>query len=483
MQYAIVIKTLGLLLVLLSATFLPSLGVSWLSNDNHEMQFITSFLITGIAGVILWLPFRQLKTELRIRDGFLLATLFWTVLSLFSALPFLFSQELATHTFSEAVFEAVSGLTTTGSTVLAGIEYLPKSILYHRQQLHWIGGLGIIILAVAIFPMLGVGGLQLYRMEKPGPVESEKITPRIKETAQTLWYVYIGLTAVCALVYWALGMNLFDAVTHSFATIATGGFANYDASFAYFNNSLLELTAVFFMFCGATNFSLHFLVWRQKNVALFWKNSEFRTHLLILCMLILLTISGLWIFGLFDVTYAVRHGLFQAVSIMTNTGFTSTNFSVWPSFMPLLLILSTFIGGSTGSTAGGLKVLRVMMLFKQGVREVKRLIHPYGYFSIKIGTQAASARVMEGIWGFFSAYVFLFILMLILLVADGVDQVTAFSALSVCITNTGPGLGTVAAHFGDLSDFSTWVLSVAMILGRLEIFTILVLFTPYFWRK
>lgn len=483
MQYAIVIKTLGLLILLLATTFAPSMVIALFYADSSPIPFVLSTLIATMVGLLLWLPLRRFKAELRIRDGFLLATLFWTVLGLISVLPFLFSEQLPHLSFAEMFFETISGLTTTGSSVLTNIENLPYALLYYRAQLQFIGGLGVIILAVAIFPMLGVGGMQLYRLEKPGPTEESKLTPRIKETARTLWYVYLLLNVACTLSYWAAGMTLFDAITHSFGTIATAGLSNYDASFGYFDSRLIESIGIIFMFLGSLNFSLHFLALRQKSLMPFWKDAEFRAHLGTYLLVSTLVVLGLFYFYSPSLNYALRHGLFNSMSLMTTTGFVSTDFSIWPSFMPLLLILSSFIGGSTGSTSGGLKVFRVLMLLKQGAREIKRLIHPYGYFSIKVGQQAASERVIEGIWGFFSAYVILFIIMLVLLVGNGVDQVTAFSALSACMNNMGPGLGAVSAYYGNLSDFSTWVLSMAMILGRLEIFTVLVLFTPYFWKK
>ncbi|RMD71286.1 MAG: potassium transporter [Gammaproteobacteria bacterium] len=482
MQFAVIQRILGLLLLPFSLTMLPPLGISLLYGDGVVLPFLLAFFIILSGGLILWWPVRGFHRDLRLRDGFVVVTMFWAVLGITGALPLM----LAEHPhmpFTDAVFESVSGLTTTGATVLTGIDALPPSILFYRQELQWLGGMGIIVLALAVLPMLGVGGMQLYRAEMPGPTK-DKLTPRIAETAKALWYIYLALTVACALAYWFAGMSGFDAITHSFATLSTGGFSTHDASMGYFESPLIEMIAVVFMLLAGVNFSLHFVAWHSFSVKPYFRDPEFRTYLFVLGGASLVTIAYLYLTGTFlEVTEDIHHGLFQVVSIATSTGFTTANFSAWPDFLPVLLIFISFIGGCAGSTAGGMKVIRFLLLFKQGVREVIRLIHPNAQVPIKVGPFTLNERLVDSVWGFFAAYVATFALMLLALMATGLDQVTAFSAVAACINNLGPGLGKVAAHFGDINAFAKWVLAFAMIMGRLEIFTVLVLLTPAFWRR
>jgi trk system potassium uptake protein TrkH len=385
---------------------------------------------------------------------------------------------------SDAVFESVSGLTTTGATVLVGLDSLPRSVLFYRQQLQWMGGLGIIVLAVAILPMLGIGGMQLYRAETPGPMKDSKLTPRITETAKALWYIYLGLTVACGLGYWAAGMDGFDAVAHAFSTVAIGGFSTHDASIGYFESPLIEAVAVVFMVLAGANFALHFMAWRRMSLQPYRQDSEFKTYLGILIVVSLITVLYLIITATFPTTWeAVHHGVFQTVSIATTTGFTTSGYHGWPGFLPVLLIFLSFVGGCAGSTGGGIKVIRVLLLYKQGLREVKRLVHPNAQIAVKIGRQPLADCVIEAVWGFFAAYVAVFAVIMLVLMASGLDQVTAFSAVAATINNLGPGLGDVSANYSGLSDFAKWWLCLAMLLGRLEIFTLLILFTPAFWRR
>ena len=483
MRLLIIQKILGLLLALFSVTLVPPVLISFFTNDGALQAFTIALVITLILGLLLWLPVRNKKQELRLRDGFLIVVLFWTVLGLSGAIPF----TLAEHphmSFTDAFFESLSGLTTTGATVIVGIDNLPMSILYYRQQLQWLGGMGIIVLAVAILPMLGIGGMQLYRAETPGPMKDNKLTPRITETAKTLWFIYLGLTIACCAAYWFNGMTLFDAICHSFSTVAIGGFSTHDASIGYFDNINIEMIAIFFMIISGINYSLHFLAWRWRSIKPYIFDSEFLTYISLLITTSIIIILYLIAHNIYeDSDMAFRQGIFHVVSIGTTTGFATTNYQAWPSFLPLLLLFLSFAGGCAGSTGGGIKVIRILLLFKQGMREIKRLIHPNAIFPIKLGNKAISDEVIDSVWGFFATYIAMFTIMLLILMATGMDQVTAFSAVAACINNLGPGLGDVSAHYGDITDTAKWVLSFAMLLGRLEIFTLLVLLSPAFWRS
>ena len=404
---------------------------------------------------------------------------------MFGAIPLYLNTE-AGLTFSDAAFESMSGLTTTGATVMVGLDSFPKSILFYRQQLQWLGGIGIIVLAVAIFPLIGIGGMQLYQTESPGPNKENKLTPRITETARALWLIYVSLTALCAFAYWFAGMDAFDAICHSFSTIAIGGFSTHDLSLGYFDNALIELVAVFFMIIAGINFGLHFFVWQRKSPFYYLRDSETKAYLFYIFIGAILVCGLLWDYKgeAAGIATVLREGIFQTVSMATTTGFSTSNFSEWPGGLPFILLLSAFAGGCAGSTAGGVKVIRVLLLFLQGLREVKRLVHPSGMFPLKLGGSPVTRRISESVWSFLSAYLIIFLLMVVLLlVISDLDFVTAFSAIGACLNNLGPGLGEVASNYSGLEDEVKWVLMFAMMLGRLEIFTLLVLLTPSYWRR
>jgi trk system potassium uptake protein TrkH len=483
MQITVVLRVLGLLLMPYSMTLLLPVLVSWWYGDGESWPFLIAFMLTLLTGFVCWVSVGTLQRELRVRDGFVVVVVFWVVLGGFGALPFVLGHNLH-MSVSDAIFESVSGLTTTGATVILGLDRLPPSILYYRQQMQWLGGMGIIVLAVAVLPMLGVGGMQLYRAETPGPMKDNKLTPRITETAKALWYIYLGLTVACALAYWTAGMSLFDAIGHSFSTVAIGGFSTHDLSMGYFRSALIEGVAVVFMLLAGMNFSLHFLAWRSASARPYLGDSELKTYLVVLGMAAAIATGYLYLTGTFaDFGSALHHGIFQAVSIGTTAGFTTAEYFAWPGFLPVMLIFASFIGGCAGSTGGGMKVIRFLMLYKQGMREITRLVHPSAQIPVKIGGKPVPERVISAVWGFFSLYVATFSFMLLLLMATGLDQISAFSAVAACINNMGPGLGDVGPHYGTLTDPSKWILTFAMLLGRLEIFTLLVLFTPTFWRK
>ncbi len=483
MQGAVVQRVLGLLLMLFSLTMLPPALVGLIYRDASVAPFLHGFLILVAAGALVWWPVRQERRELKLRDGFLVVVLFWSVLGVAGSVPLLLSEAPAVSPF-DAVFESVSALTTTGATVLTGLDGLPRSILFYRQQLQWLGGMGIIVLAVAVLPMLGVGGMQLYRAEAPGPVKDHKLTPRIAETAKALWYIYLALTVACMAAYWLAGMDGFDALAHAFSTVAIGGFSTHDASLGHFDSPWVEAVAVVFMLLAGMNFALHFLAWRGRSPRAYLEDAEWRTYLLIIGMAALAVVVFLHFTDTSaSLMHALREGVFQTVSVATTTGFTTRDFSHWPAFLPVLLIFLSFVGGCAGSTGGGMKVIRVLLLFKQGVRETRRLIHPNATLLVKIGRTSLEDRVVESVWGFFSAYVFVFVVFMLLMMATGMDQVTAFSAVAATLNNLGPGLGTVAANYAAIDDAQKLILSVAMLMGRLEIFTLLVVLSPGFWRR
>lgn len=483
MQRQIIQRVLGILLAWFSFTMLPPILVDFIYAENAYAPFSIAFLITLITGLLLWYPVRYSRDDLRLRDGFLIVVLFWTVLSLFGALPLLLSNSLSIG-ITDSIFESISGLTTTGATVITNLDELPKSILFYRQVLQWLGGMGIIVLAVAILPMLGVGGMQLYRAETPGPVKDTKLTPRIKETAKALWYIYLSLTIACALGYWLAGMSIFDAISHSFSTVAIGGFSTHDESIGYFRSVPIETVSIIFMLLSGLNFGLHFITWKSQSLRHYFQDAEFKTYFFVIISITIVTALFLRIGEVYlSLGDAFSKAVFHTVSIATTTGFTTSQYHFWPSFLPLLLILTSFIGGCTGSTGGGMKVIRVLLLVKQGMREMMRLIHPNAKIAVKIGSKAVDGRIIEAVWGFFSAYIGVFVVMLLLLMASGLDQVTAFSAVAATLNNLGPGLGEVGANYTSINDFSKWVLCLGMLLGRLEIFTLLVVLTPAFWRR
>jgi trk system potassium uptake protein TrkH len=470
----------GFLCMIFSLSVLPPMLLSAMFGDGEFTHFAVSFLVIHITGLFLWLPNRGSISDFRRRDGFIVVALFWLVMSLLSAVPFMIGPQLS---FVDAFFEAVSGFTTTGATVMTELQSLPPSVLYYRSQLQWLGGMGLIVLAVALMPVLGIGGAQLYQAEVPGPMKEEKLKPRLVETARALWLIYVGLTVACALGYWLAGMSAFDALVHSYATVSTGGFSTYDASIGYFDNAAVELVAVLFMLAGGINFAVHYRVVATGSVRPYWCDIEVRTFLLFIVGALLVITAVLWVLEEYAQFHeALGESLFEVVSIITSTGFSTADFAHWPSFLPVLLIYLSFIGGCGGSTAGGMKVSRILLLLKQGSQEIHQLIHPHAVRPIRIGTQVLSPRVSQGIWGFFSVYIIVFAVLTLSMMAAGLDQVSAFSAVATCLNNLGPGLGEVAVTFATVSDPGKLIAALAMLLGRLEIFTLLVMMAPAFWR-
>ena len=469
----------GLLLLFSTAQLVPAL-VALIYGEEVIDAFLSAFAITAGIGLALWVLGRG-GGELRSRDGFLITVLFYLGLGLIGAIPLLMAPNVA-PSFTDAAFESLSGLTTTGATVLTGLDDLPRSVLFYRQLLQWLGGMGIIVLAVAVLPMLGIGGMQLYRAESPGPVKDAKLTPRIAQTAKALWYLYLGLTCTCALAYWAVGMSAFDAICHAFSTVAIGGFSTHDASLGYFDSAAVEAVAIVFMVISGISFALHFAAVTNRRIDAYLRDSEVRLYLWVLVLVSAIVIGALAT-ETGDAVGSFRQGLFHAVSIATTTGFATTDYSGWPALATATMIFAAFAGGCAGSTAGGLKMYRVLLIYRQGKREVRRLIHPSGVFHIKFGDQLVPDRAVDAVWGFFAMYLTAFVLMVCALLAlSDLDFLSAFSAVAANLNNLGPGLGEMTAGYGHLPDSTKWILMLAMLLGRLEIFTLLVVLSPEYWR-
>ncbi len=479
-----VLEMLSVVIVMLALAMLLPLGVAFLYEDAARHAYGKGVGVTFAAGAALWIATRGNRAELQPRDGFLLVALVWTVLPAFATLPLLI--HLPDLSFTDAYFETVAAVTTTGSTLLSGLDKLPPSINFWRCELQWLGGMGIIVLAVAILPLLGVGGSQIMKAETPGPMKETKLTPRITETAKGLWLVYGILTLACALVFKAVGMSWFDAVVHSFSTMSLGGFSSHDASFGFFDSPGVEAAAIVFMVMAGINFGTHFLAFRKLSFAPYRSDPEAGAYVAVLA----LSVIGIACFLVVNQVYpsfgtALRHSAFNVVSIATTTGFSSTDFNQWPIFAPVwMLFLCCFVTCS-GSTGSGIKMIRAELMFRQARREMLRLIHPRAYLPVKLSGQRIENNIIFAVLAFMLIWGGSVIAMTMLLAASGLDIVSAFSAVIGCICNTGPGLNQVgpATNYAVLTDFQTWVCTVAMLIGRLELFTLFVVVTPAFWRK
>ena len=483
MQISIVAKTIGLLLMVFSFAQVPPLIIDLIYAEGEYLSFVYSFALTVLGGLVLWWPFKEVKKDFRLREGVLIVVCFWIVLSLFGTLPFLITDSISDLSFSEAFFESMSGLTTTGATVLSQLDELPKSILFYRQQLQWLGGMGIIVLAVAVLPLLGVGGMELYHAESSG-IAKDRLTPKLRNTAIALWKIYLSLTVLCALGYFLSGMSIFDAVSHSFSTVAIGGFSTHDGSIGYFNSAAVETIAMFFMFLAGINFSLHFVAWNNRSLVDYIKDSEFKTYSMVLICSSIIVIIALSLNGQYEsANETLRHSLFQTISIATTTGFTSQNYSSWPAAIPVFLIMMSFIGACVGSTGGGIKVVRILVMFRLGMKEIHKFIRPNAQVSVKLNKSSINEKALVSVLGFFSLYAISFFLILMLLMFAGLDQVTAYSATAATMNNLGPGLGDVAQNYGSVGEAAKWILSFSMLIGRLEVLTIIAIFHRAFWRQ
>lgn len=483
MQFATIFRVLGVFLMIFSLSMVPPIIIAFLYSDGASLAFFIGFLVTFITGFFAWFYCREAKTDLKTRDGFFIVVLFWSVLSLFGALPFIIAKH--PHlSIANAIFESVSGLTTTGATVLTGIDRLPHAILYYRQQLQFLGGMGIVVLAVAILPMLGIGGMQLYRAENTSLSKDTKLTPRLTQTAKALWYIYVGLNILCIFAYWAAGMTLFDAVCQSFSTVSTGGFSTHDASIAYYHNDVIYFIAGFFMLLGGTNFSLHYYSMQKMTLFYYWRDAEFKAMIFFLLTAALIVTGSLWIHHIYTgIGGDLAEAFFMVISAGTSTGYALGDYSSWPSFLPLLLMFLGVIGASAASTSGGIKIVRLVLLVKQASREIKRLIHPHAVIPIKLGSNVVDNDLLQAVWGFLGMTIALYIILSFVLMACGLDFQSAFANAICALGNLGITLGDHASNFAGLNLVGKWTMIFGMLAGRLEIFSLLVLLTPAFWRR
>lgn len=473
----------GIVVVFSVAMLVPAV-LAQIDNDRGQRAFGEAALTIFLAGGAWWLATRRFRRELKIRDGILLVTLAWVLMPALAALPLM--TGIPGLSFTDAYFESVSGLTTTGSTVLSNLDHLPASLNFWRHFLSWIGGMGIIVLAVAVLPLLGVGGMQLYRAETPGPMKDSKLTPRIAHTAKALWYVYAGVTAACVVALKVAGMGWFDAVCHAFSAMSLGGFSTHDQSIGYFDSLRVELVLMAFQLIAAMNFGTHFLAVRERSLAPYRRDTEAKSILKILAV----SVAGLALFLTLKGTYpdyltALRHAAFNIVTIATTCGFTTQDFGQWPMFVPLCMLFLSCIIPSSGSTGGGIKMIRALVLAKQSARELTGILHPNLMRPVKVAQTVVDSQVILAVLGFVFLYFMSVVVLTLLLVATGLDLTSALSATIASINNAGPGLGVVgpASNYSVLNDFQTWVCAIAMLLGRLEVFTLIVIFTPAFWKK
>ena len=477
------VRVLGLLLMLFSGTYLLPLACSLWYGDGEHWDFVAAMVFSLVAGTALWVLTRHAKRDIKPREGFLLVSLSWVLMAATATVPLMTAIEGLS--FTDAFFETISGLTTTGSTVLVGLDALPPSVNLWRHELTWLGGMGIIVLAVAILPLLGVGGMQLYKAETPGPIKDDKLTPRITQTAKSLWTIYFALTALCAVCYRAAGMSWFDAVCHAFSTLSLGGFSTHDASFGYFNSQTIEAIGIGFMMLATLNFSTHFLAWRHASLRYYWQDAEARAIFGLYVTATTILTLYLWNHGHYaGFGETLRHVTFNLVSLATSSGFASVDYNVWPPFVSLAILLLSAVGASSGSTGGGMKMIRTLILFKQSGKEMGTLMHPNSVSVLKIGGRAIPPKVVMAVMGYIHLYAISIVVLTFLLLGSGLDFMTAFTAVVASINNAGPGLNLVgpASNYSVLTDFQTWVCTFAMLLGRLEVFTLFVVLTPTFWR-
>ena len=473
-----ILNLFSILVLFFSFSYVFPIIVSLIYKDGALDIFLKTLVFVSSIGIIGLIITRKIKNELSQKDGFVIIVMFWIVLSTAGSIPFYLSG----MSFIDSFFESMSGITTTGATVISNIDALPESILFYRQLLQWMGGMGLIVLAIAVMPLLGIGGGQLYKTEIPGAMGEQKLTPRIKETAQALWIIYLGLTFICALLYFFGGMSFFDAVSHSMSTVAIGGFSTHNESIGYFNSTFIELICMIFMLLSAFSFTLHyFAIYRKKPLKYFY-DPEFRFFLLILSIVFVLSLT-ISLFNGDENTPNIKELAFHSVSTVTTTGFSISSNNNWPLSISFLMLIGAFIGACSGSVGGGVKSWRVMIMLNHAYSNIMKIIHPNSVTTLKIGTRSVDDEVATSVWGFFSIYVASFMLLLLLILISGLDFESAFSAVGACLNNLGPGLGVVSENYSNINPFSKSILAFAMLLGRLEIFTLLVIMTPMFWAK
>ena len=477
MNFKSIVNLFSILILFFSISYIFPIIVSLIYKDGAINLFLSTLSIVSLIGIIGVFLTRGEDNNLSQKDGFVIIVLFWIVLSFAGSVPFYLSG----MTFIDSIFESTSGITTTGATVISNIDVLPESLLFYRQLLQWMGGMGLIVLAIAVMPLLGIGGGQIYKTEVPGAMGEQRLTPRIKETAQALWLIYLGLTTACAVLYYFNGMSVFDAISHAMSTVAIGGFSTHNESIGFFDSISIELICMVFMLLSSFSFALHyFAIYKSKPLKYFYDPElRFFASILLLIFIIALIIS---FFS--DMSGAnIRQIAFHSVSMITTTGFSVSDTNNWPFSISFLLLIGAFIGACSGSVGGGVKSWRVLIMINHAYKNIMTIIHPNSVISLKIGTKNVDDQVATSVWGFFSIYIISFVILLLGILINGLDFESAFSAVGACLNNLGPGLGAVSENYSQITSFSKGILAFAMLLGRLEIFTLLVLLTPMFWEK
>ena len=477
MNLKAIINLFSILVLLFSFSYVFPIVVSLAFNDNSLYLFMPAFIFVGSLGLIGLFFTKGVQRDLSAKDGFVIIVMFWLVLSLAGSIPFYLSGMSPIDSF----FESMSGITTTGATVISNIESLPESLKFYRQLLQWMGGMGLIVLAIAVMPLLGIGGGQLFKTDIPGAMGEQRLTPRIQETAKALWSIYLGLTILCAIFYGIAGMSFFDAVSHAMSTVSIGGFSTYNDSIGHFNNLTIEIICMMFMLLSAMSFALHyFSIYKSKSLKYFY-DPELRFFVSIL---IIIFILALLVNALSDQSnLSMRELAFHTVSTVTTTGFGISDTSTWSFSISFLLLIVAFIGACSGSVGGGVKSWRVMIMLNHAYSNIVKMIHPNSVVTLKVGTKSVDDNVATSVWGFFSIYVISFVILLMAVLISGLDLETAFSAVGACLNNLGPGLGLVSENYSEINSFAKGVLAFSMLLGRLEIFTLLIILTPIFWAK
>ena len=471
-----IVNLFSILVLFFSLSYIFPIIISLIFDDGATELFMYTLLGVGLIGLVGLLATRKVDNELSQKDGFVIIVLFWVVLCFAGSIPFYLSGMNAI----DSIFESMSGITTTGATVISNLDTLPESLLFYRQLLQWMGGMGLIVLAIAVMPLLGIGGGQIYKTEIPGAMGEQKLTPRIKETAQVLWLIYLGLTVLCAILYYLGGMGSFDAVSHAMSTVAIGGFSTHNDSIGHFNSIAIETICIAFMLLSAFSFTLHYFAVFKKKPLKYFYDPEIRFFMSILAIIFIICamISNISNYG-----PNLRELAFHSVSMLTTTGFSISNSSEWPFSISFILLIGAFIGACAGSVGGGVKSWRVLIMINHAHKNIMRIIHPNSVISLKIGTKNVNDEVATSVWGFFSIYIISFIILLLFVLITGVDFESAFSAVGACLNNLGPGLGIVSENYANINSASKGILAFAMLLGRLEIFTLLVILTPMFWSK
>ena len=477
MNFKAIINLFSILVLLFSLSYVFPIVVSLVFDDNSLQLFLPAFIFIGVLGLIGFYFTKGVKRDLTAKDGFVIIVMFWLVLSLAGSIPFYLSGMSPIDSF----FESMSGITTTGATVISNIENLPESLKFYRQLLQWMGGMGLIVLAIAVMPLLGIGGGQLFKTDIPGAMGEQRLTPRIQETAKALWSIYLGLTVLCAIFYVIAGMSFFDAVSHAMSTVSIGGFSTYNDSIGHFNDLTIEIICMIFMLLSAMSFALHyFSIYKSKSLKYFY-DPELRFFVSILLIIFILALLVNALSG--QSNLSIRELAFHTVSTVTTTGFGISDTSTWSFSISFLLLIGAFIGACSGSVGGGVKSWRVMIMLNHAYSNIVKMIHPNSVVTLKVGTKSVDDNVATSVWGFFSIYVISFVILLMAVLISGLDLETAFSAVGACLNNLGPGLGLVSENYSEINSFAKGVLAFSMLLGRLEIFTLLIILTPIFWAK